>query len=77
MDYSEIKKDLQGLIDTIDFYGNCDLSESDKMHLARNIAFIVSVIRHKYKITSGYFTVAEIAAEKLYGERFKKEELFK
>jgi hypothetical protein len=73
MSYLEVKKELQGLIDIIDYYGNCDLSDADKMHLARNVAYTVSVLRHKYKITSAYFTAAEIAAEKLYGERFKKE----
>lgn len=76
MDYIEVKRELMSLIDIVDHYGNCELTDSEKMHLARNTAYAVSLLRHKYEITSAFFAASEIAAEKLYEEKKKKGKLF-
>lgn len=60
--YDDIKLVLSALTDSIDGYGNADLSIAEKVSLSEQLATASQLIRLKYQLTSGYYVQAEFKA---------------
>jgi len=73
----QIMKDINSLQETVKAYDAAEKqreSDEGKRILSDRLAYLTYEIRRKYKLTSGYFFVAECAAQKKYEKEYEKEE---
>ena len=64
--------------DGVKRYGfNLQVSQAEfcgsKSSMAKQLAYIVTLVRHKYGLVSGIYAPAELAALRLYDEKYDKE----
>lgn len=53
------------------------LPNNEKLALAQDLNMLIQCVRHRFSITSAYWISAESVAEKLFFEKYAKDELFK
>ena len=67
----EIANSLARLTERISAYGDDPISDAERQSLSKATAYCVEMVRRKYGLVSAYYTTAEIAATRLYGERYE------
>lgn len=67
-------EDLNRLNSTVQIAGDNELDHNGKKAMAEQIACICTELRRKYEITSQYFFIAEVNANKKYSEEYGEEE---
>lgn len=73
-DVAEELHEVEHQIKRAAMYG---MTQDEKMALASSLLMLNEVVRHRYGITSAYWMPCEMAAEKLYREKYEREDLFK
>lgn len=73
----DVAEELREVESKIKHATECGISLDEKMALASSLLMLNEVVRHRYGITSAYWMPAEMAAEKLYREKYEREDLFK
>lgn len=66
----EITKDLIRLSARISAYGDDPISDAERQSLSKACAYCVEMVRHKYKLVSGYYITAERAAQVMYEQQY-------
>ena len=75
MEYEEIEEYINGLLLLMESVQG-EATPEIQSSMAKQLAYIVTLVRHKYGLVSGIYAPAELAALRLYDEKYDKE-LFK